>query len=429
MSEFDAIVVGAGNAGSAAAYVMAKSGLNVLLVDRGDPPGTKNLSGGVLWGNDLAQIIPNWAKEAPIERYITNKKIGFLTEESSTYIDFRTKFFEKEKVAYSLLRAKFDPWFAKKAREAGALVIPGITVEKLVFKDKKVIGIEQGGDVITGDVVLLADGINSRLSIEAGIRRPMRDEDVSIGIKEIIKLSSQKIEDRFNLKNGEGTAIEYLLGFAKDLRAAGFLYTNKDSISLGVVIPLEALRKRGDFQAYDLIEIFKEHPSIEPLIDGGKPAEYGAHLIPESGLDLAERIYGDGYLLLGDAAGFAFSNGLVLQGMNYAIVSGIKAAETVIEAKKKNNFSSSMLSLYETKLNETYVLKDMRRFRSIRKVLTDPYLYEVFPTLLERTLLEIYWERGLPKKKVSEIFSTCTRAIGTGYGEMLTELIKIYRRL
>lgn len=114
MPDYDAIVVGAGNAGSAAAITMASKGLSVLFVDRSDPPGTKNLSGGVLWGDDLAQIIPKWQNEAPLERFIQNKKIGFLTEQSSIMIDFKTQIFEQNKVGYSVLRSELDPWLAKK---------------------------------------------------------------------------------------------------------------------------------------------------------------------------------------------------------------------------------------------------------------------------------------------------------------------------
>ena len=212
MPDYDAIVVGAGNAGSAAAITMAQKGLSVLLIDRSDPPGAKNLSGGVLWGNDLARILPKWQSEAPLERFIQDKKIGFLTDKSSIIIDFKTRIFEENKVGYTVLRSKFDPWLAKKAREAGATVIPGITVESLAKKDGKIIGVEESGDTVTASVVILAEGINPRLSIEAGLRGPLQDWEVSVGVKEIIKLSPQKIEDRFNLSSTSGMASEYIMG-------------------------------------------------------------------------------------------------------------------------------------------------------------------------------------------------------------------------
>ncbi|MEM0128192.1 MAG: FAD-dependent oxidoreductase [Thermoplasmatales archaeon] len=429
MPDYDAIVVGAGNAGSAAAIAMASKGLNVLLVDRSDPPGAKNLSGGILWGNDLANILPKWQSEAPLERYIVNKKIGFLTEKSSIIIDFKTQIFEENKVGFSVLRSKFDPWLAKKAKEAGALVIPGITVEALAVKDGKVIGIQESGDIITSNVVILAEGVNPRLSIEAGLRPPLSDWEVSVGVKEIIKLSPQKIEDRFNLTQTSGMASEYIVGNLGDLNIGAFLYTNKDTISLGIVSPMEQLRENGMTHTYDIIEKFKEHPSIAPLIEGGNVVEYGAHLIPEGGIQMVPKLYGDGYLMAGDAAGFAFSNGLVLQGMNYAILSGILAGETVAEAKKKNDFSSSALSLYRAKLEETYVLKDLRTFKDIRKVTGNRNMYTVYPKMLESLFLEMLWERGQPKKKIRDILSSCATDLKMSRLKTVTDFYYMYRRM
>ncbi|MEL9914387.1 MAG: FAD-binding protein [Thermoplasmatales archaeon] len=429
MPDYDAIVVGAGNAGSAAAISMASKGLSVLLVDRSDPPGAKNLSGGVLWGNDLSRILPKWQSEAPLERYIQNKKIGFLTEKSSIIIDFKTQIFEENKVGYTVLRAKFDPWLAKKAKEAGAMVIPGITVESLAMKDGKVIGVQESGDTITANVVILAEGVNPRLSIEAGLRPPLKDWEVSVGVKEIIKLSPQKIEDRFNLSQTSGMASEYIVGFLGDLNIGGFLYTNKETISLGIVSPMEQLRENGMTHTYDIIERFKEHPSIAPLIEGGNVVEYGAHLIPEGGIQMVPKLYGDGYMIAGDAAGFAFSNGLVLQGMNYAILSGILAGETAVEAKKRNDFSASSLSLYRTKLEETYVLKDLRTFKDIRKVTGNKNMYTVYPKMLEGILLEMLWERGQPKKKVREILSSCAADLKMSRLKTVTDFYYMYRRM
>jgi electron transfer flavoprotein-quinone oxidoreductase len=429
MPDYDAIVVGAGNAGSAAAISMASKGLSVLLVDRSDPPGAKNLSGGVLWGNDLAQILPKWQSEAPLERFIDNKKIGFLTEKSSIVIDFKTEIFRENKVGYTVLRSKLDPWMAKKAKEAGATVIPGITVESLVIKDRTVVGVQESGDVITSNVVILAEGINPRLSIEAGLRGPLQDWEVSVGVKEIIKLSPQKIEDRFNLTPNSGMASEYIVGNMGDLNIGAFLYTNKDSISLGIVSPMEELRKNGVTHTYDIIETFKEHPSIAPLIEGGTVAEYGAHLIPEGGLDMVPQVYGNGYMIVGDAAGFAFSNGLVLQGMNYAILSGIVAGQTAVEAKTRNDFTSKSLSAYEEKLQNTYVLKDLKTFKDIRKVTGNKNMYTVYPKMLEGILLEMLWERGQPKKKVRDILGSCATDLKMSRLKTMTDFYYIYRRM
>ncbi len=429
MPDYDAIVVGAGNAGSAAAITMASKGLSVLLVDRSDPPGAKNLSGGVLWGNDLAHILPKWQSEAPLERYIQNKKIGFLTDKSSVVIDFKSEIFQENKVGYTILRAKFDPWLAKKAKEAGATVIPGITVESLAMDNGKVIGVEESGDVVTSNVVILAEGINPRLAIEAGLRAPLQDWEVSVGVKEVIKLSPQKIEDRFNLSSNSGLASEYILGNLGNLNVGAFLYTNRDSISLGTVAPLAELRRNGVTHTYDIIEQFKEHPSIAPLIEGGTVAEYGAHMIPEGGIEMVPKIYGNGYMIVGDAAGFGFSNGLVLQGMNYAFLSGMVAGETAVDAKSRRDFSSNYLSSYRESLEKTYVLRDLKKFKGIRKVTGNKNMYTVYPKMFEDILLEMLWERGQPKKKVRDILSASASELNLSRLRTVTDLYSIYRRM
>ncbi|MEM3318265.1 MAG: dehydrogenase, partial [Thermoplasmatales archaeon] len=236
-------------------------------------------------------------------------------------------------------------------------------------------------------------------------------------------------EDRFNLSQTSGMASEYIVGFLGDLNIGGFLYTNKETISLGIVSPMEQLRENGMTHTYDIIERFKEHPSIAPLIEGGNVVEYGAHLIPEGGIQMVPKLYGDGYMIAGDAAGFAFSNGLVLQGMNYAILSGILAGETAVEAKKRNDFSASSLSLYRTKLEETYVLKDLRTFKDIRKVTGNKNMYTVYPKMLEGILLEMLWERGQPKKKIREILSSCAADLKMSRLKTVTDFYYMYRRM
>ncbi len=188
---------------------------------------------------------------------------------------------------------------------------------------------------------------------------------MAIGVKEIIKLGEEKINERFNLRGGKsGFAGEYVLGFLPEgVKAGGFLYTNKDTVSLGVVVSMKDLRKNGSTYSFDIIEEFAEHPYIAPMIEGGKVEEYSAHLVQEGGIQGVPKLYGNGYMIAGDAAGFSFSNGLVLQGMNYAIASGIAAAETAIEAKSKNNFSEEALAAYRERLMNSFVLRDLLDFR------------------------------------------------------------------
>ena len=430
MSEFDVIVVGAGPAGSSAAISLASKKVNVLLVEKSDPPGTKNVSGGVLWGHELDNIIPDWEKTAPVERYVKSKTVGFLTEDSSINIDFRSRKFDENKSGYTVLRVKLDQWLAKKASEAGAMLVNGVTVDRLAMKDGRVIGVEQDGDTITADTVILAEGANPRVAIQSGIREPLKDHDVAIGVKEVIKLPEEKINERFNLRGKEGFAGEYVLGFLKDgVEAGGFLYTNKDSISLGAVVSMEHLRSNGNTHSFDIIEQFNSHPSIAPLIEGGKIDEYSAHMVQEGGYGSIPKLFGDGYMITGDAAGFSFSNGLVLQGMNYAIQSGITAADTFMELKEKGNYSDSALSLYQDKLQKTFVMQDMTNFKGIEKVTWGNLIHQHLPGILESVMLEIFMENGMPKRHMYKILMDAMKKENVSSSKMISESFKMIRRL
>src|SRR5579863_446338 len=93
--DFDVIVVGAGMAGSAAALRLAQAKVNVLLLERGAEPGSKNLSGGILWGNDLARVLPNWAEEMPVERHLVRKRFGFLTNDGAVSFDYEDELWRR----------------------------------------------------------------------------------------------------------------------------------------------------------------------------------------------------------------------------------------------------------------------------------------------------------------------------------------------
>ncbi|MCR4672517.1 MAG: FAD-dependent oxidoreductase, partial [Lachnospiraceae bacterium] len=157
--DFDAIIVGGGLAGLSAGIVLANAGLGVMLVERGDECGMKNMTGGRLYGHSLEKIIPGFAEEAPIERKVTHEKISLMNEKGSLDIGFNSLKLKdaEEEASYTVLRAKFDSWLASKAEEAGVEMVTGIRVDTcLVDENGAVYGIEADGDEITSDVVILA---------------------------------------------------------------------------------------------------------------------------------------------------------------------------------------------------------------------------------------------------------------------------------
>ncbi len=405
MADFDCIVVGAGVTGSAAAYKLAANGVNVLLVDRAKPIGSKNLSGGVIWGHDLAEIIPDWYKEAPIERPITTKGINFLTKDSGFSAQFSTEEWKRAPHnGFSVLRSRFDKWLSDKVTEKGGMVVDGVNVDH-VKRDAngRAIGIEQAGETISADCVIIADGCNSRLTMDMGLRGKLDRRHYVLGVKEVIKLDEKTIQDRFNIEENEGVAHEYVMGYLENgAKAGGFLYTNRDTISLGVVINLDSIWEKGVW-THKIMEDFRLHPSIKPLLKGGELVEYGAHLIPEGGLNVVPQLAGDGWLVAGDAAGLVYSNGLVIHGMNYGIRSGLLAADTVIEAKSKGDYSYATLSAYAGRIENSYILRDFEKFRSMHEFVWDDNLHGPIPSLVEGVMKELFTADMQPKDFARDI--------------------------
>jgi electron transfer flavoprotein-quinone oxidoreductase len=361
--KFDSVVVGAGPAGIAAAYTMAKAGLNVLVLEKGEKPGAKNVFGGVIFRHHTEQIAPEFWKSAPIERHVVEYQYWFLTKDSHILLSHRNQRFNKTYNAFTIHRAKFDPWFAKLAEDAGAVILNRTTAEDVIKENGKIIGVKTDRGDVLSDVVIAADGVNSMLSKHAGLRDELPSNAVVLTVKEVIALPRQRIEERFNLGPEEGVAA-MLVGWGSGMHA-GFMYTNRDTISLGIGISLHDLDKSGQ-RPHILFEQFKNHPSIAPLVQDGDLKEYSAHLIPEGGYDYVSKIYTDGMLVVGDAA--MLVNAINWEGTNLAMTSGTLAGNTAIEAKKRNDFSSRTLVSYRERLEESFVMKDLRKYKDVPKL-------------------------------------------------------------
>ena len=142
MADFDAIVVGSGCAGSVAAYEIAKAGKSVLVVERGNFAGAKNMTGGRIYGHCLRAVFPDNFDEIPFERKVSHERISLMSPNSNFTIDFTSEDLLKDgQESYTVLRAPFDQWLAEQAENAGAEYICGIAVEKLI-KD------ENGNDFV-----------------------------------------------------------------------------------------------------------------------------------------------------------------------------------------------------------------------------------------------------------------------------------------
>lgn len=427
--KFDAIVVGAGPAGSSAAYWMAKEGLNVLVIERGEYPGSKNVSGALLHSRGLSKLFPDFWEEAPVERFITHRKLSFLAPESSMTMDFRDTGFDKPPYnGFTVLRSKFDPWLAEKAEEAGALLMTSTQVDDLLMDKGKVIGVstrKEDGDVLA-DVVVIAEGANSLLTEKAGLAKHSPPAEMAVAAKEVIKLSKETINERFNLKGNEGASIHYIGDCTKGIPGGAFLYTNKDSVSLGLVCRISGLAEK-QAKIFELVEAFKDHPHVKPLIKGGTVKEYSGHMIPERGYAQIPKLFARGLLVTGEAASFNFNNGFILRGMDYAIASGLAAAKAVIQCKSNGDFSESGLCVYKKELESTFVLKDLKRFKALPDILSNPRVFSTYPNLICDMGREIFEVNDSEHKRARTIFNDVRRRKDSkvGMARLIRDLLKI----
>ncbi len=398
--KFDVIVVGGGPAGLAAAFIAAKAGLSVIVLERGDYSGAKNVFGGIFFTNVLREMIPDFLKDAPVERNVTKRRWSLLTPDGEIAGEYKFNKFNKEPFndSFTVLRAKFDKWFSEKIEAVGAMVITGAVVDDFIFDNGKIKGVKarmEDGEIY-GDIIILADGVNSLLAKKLGLHKELQKEDTIVSVKEILYLPKEKIEERFGLSGNEGVAFEYFGYAVKGAIGSGFIYTNKDTISIGIGATIKSLLEHK-INPNDALEAFKNHPVILPLIKGTEQMEYSAHLIPDGGYNKISKLYTDNVMVVGDAAGFVNAS-LFHEGTNLAVMSGKLAGEVAVEAKKINDFSSKFLSLYEEKLKNSFVLKDLKQFRKLAKTLEkNPQIFEKYPIIMEKFISGLFTVDGEPK--------------------------------
>ncbi len=402
--KFDVIVVGAGPSGNTAAYLMAKAGMKVLQLERGEYPGSKNVQGAIMYADALETVIPNCRRQAPFERAVLEQRMWLMDERSHVGSHFRgTVDADEQPTRYTVIRANMDKWLSGKVQDAGALLICETTVLGLLKQGNRVVGVRTdraNGDILA-DVVVLADGVNSLVATKAGLRPPVKAHDVALAVKEMHFLPKHTIEERFNVSGNDGVVIEMFGKVTRGMVGTGFLYTNRESISVGIGCMVEDFKTSG-VSPYQLLEEMKAHPSVKPLLAGAEVKEYSAHLIPEGGYNAIPTIHGEGWVICGDSGGFV--NSVHREGSNLAMTTGRLAAEAIIAVRDEGKaFGAANLKRYRKALEQSFVMKDLKKYRDLPEIMHgNRQFLTTYPELLTRaahTMLKVDGVDKLTKER------------------------------
>lgn len=391
-NDADVIVVGAGPAGSCAALAAALAGLEVILVERGPFPGSKNMYGGVVYPRILDELVPEWWSTAPVQRWVVKRSTMLLSDTGALNIEYRGNSWGRPPYnGATAYRPDFDNWLADQAVRAGTTLLCSTTVTSLLRDEAgRVIGIatdRPDGD-LRAPLVIACDGVNSFLAKQAGLYPPMDASHFTLGVKETLSLPRDVIDERFGVRDDEGVDIE-ILGGTSGVNGGGFIYTNSDTVSLGVVLKLSKLAAQSK-RPEEIIGQLKRHPAIAPLIEGSEILEYSAHVIPEAGLKMMPKMTADGLMIAGDAAAMCLAAGIWLEGVNFAMASGMYAGRTAVASHAANDASARFLKRYTDSLNDSFVLQDHRKLRNIPELVLSDRVQHAYPGFATSVLQRMF---------------------------------------
>lgn len=415
--DFDVVVVGAGIAGTVAAYQLASAGLSVALLERGEVAGAKNLSGGVLYAAVMSQVFPGFLDEAPLERRIDRNQVCFLNEDGWVSIDYADRSLGAQGTAVSVLRGRLDAWLAAQCEAVGVQVLAGFRVDRLLREGPRVVGVVAGDDELHARVVIAADGVNSFLARDAGLRPRQELGRLAVGVKAVVALEPGDLEARFGVGADGGTAMAIVGDCTQGIGGGGFLYTNRASVSIGVVLRLDDLVAK-EASSVAVFEHFLAHPFVDRLLAGGEVVEYGCHLVNEGGQAMVGNLVHDGLVIVGDAAGLTLNTGLTVRGMDLAAGSAVAAAQAITEAVAAGDTSAAGLARYPALLRESFVGKDMHTYARAPRFLENPLLYREVGLLAADALHGVLALDGTPRKHLVPTALDAVRRSPMSWGQL-----------
>jgi electron transfer flavoprotein-quinone oxidoreductase len=375
---YEALVVGAGPGGAAAAATLANQGVETLVLERGVDAGSKNVSGGLIYAEESApytidDLFPDFREEAterPADEYYIHNVAG---RKVKTF-DLGGVHHHDTEWCDSVLRRRMDSWLAERVhertRETGGGLLTNVRVNGLLREDGEVVGVTCDEiEPITADVIVAADGVNSELARDAGLMDWEEPEEWFQGVKAVVDMDPDAINERFGIDDDEGVAHLFSGDLFDGVRGGGLLYTNEESLSIGTVFHLDSIAEERA-EPHELLDSLLTHPLLDQWLQGEyEEREYAAKLVPDSKKAAHPSPHRGRLLLVGDAAGQMQAQGPIIKGMNHAVTAGGLAAEAFGEARARGDTSQAG-ELYERKLETEGVMEKLRppRYRMTRAV-------------------------------------------------------------
>ncbi|MEK0329399.1 MAG: NAD(P)/FAD-dependent oxidoreductase [Nitrosopumilus sp.] len=286
MEKYDVAIIGGGTAGLAALKQLSNLGKQAILIEAGSKIGSKNLSGGILYSKkpkkgqvtNVEQVYENFLDDAPLERKITKYILHSTSKDKVYSMDLTAAHNYQANFGYSVLLNKLNSWFGKQAQESaeklGGGIIPGVHVKSLSWNEQTGTIIIQTDELDEFEVkaVIAADGVNSEVAEMVGARKKFTSEQLFQGVKVIVKLPEEIIDERFSISSDEGAAHLFAGDVTLNHIGGGFLYTNRDTLSVGAVYHFDSLL-RNPTEPYTLIDSLLKNPMVSEFIKDKVPVK------------------------------------------------------------------------------------------------------------------------------------------------------------